>query len=62
MNRIIYRKSKFPHQSDKRDYSYFNAKKKKIALDTNTEEYIKSLKIPPAYQNVKINLNQNSKI
>ena len=42
-------------------YEYRNNKGDKIS-NSNTIEYIKSLKIPPAYENVKINLNKNVKL
>lgn len=42
-------------------YEYRNNKGQKIN-DKNTLEYIRSLKIPPAYENVKINLNKNAKL
>jgi DNA topoisomerase-1 len=42
-------------------YEYRNDKGDKITNHA-TIEYIKSLKIPPAYENVKINLDRNSKL
>jgi len=42
-------------------YEYRNDKGNKIT-NSNTIEYIKSLKIPPAYENVKIDLNKNAKL
>ncbi len=42
-------------------YEYRNNKGDKIS-NPNTIEYIKSLKIPPAYEDVKINLNKNAKL
>lgn len=42
-------------------YQYIDNRGNKI-VDKNTLEYIKSLKIPPAYENVKINLNKNAKL
>lgn len=63
MRNHIYRHSKFPHSSDKRDFFYLDAKNKKISkLDAKTEKYVQNLKIPPAYHPVKISLSPNSKI
>lgn len=42
-------------------YEYYTNKGNKIT-DNNTIDYIKSLKIPPAYNDVKINLNKNAKL
>jgi len=42
-------------------YEYITNKGNKIT-DKETLEYIKTLKIPPAYENVKINLNKNTKL
>lgn len=42
-------------------FDYFTKEGKPIT-DTKTIEYIKSLKIPPAYSDVYINLNKNAKI
>ena len=42
-------------------YEYKNNKGNKIS-DKNTLEYIRSLRIPPGYENVKINLNKNAKL
>ena len=42
-------------------YEYKTNKGDKIK-DKETLEYIRSLKIPPAYEKVKINLNKNSKL
>lgn len=44
-----------------KDYEYITNRDTKIT-DKNTIEYIKSLKIPPAYEDVKINLNRNAKL
>ena len=42
-------------------YEYRTNKGNKV-VDKTTLEYIKSLRIPPAYEDVKINLNKNSKL
>ncbi len=42
-------------------YEYISNSNKKIT-DKTVLEYIKSLKIPPAYTDVKIDLNKNAKI
>jgi len=42
-------------------YEYLNNSGDKIT-DKNIIEYIKSLKIPPAYEDVKINSNRNAKL
>jgi len=63
MKGYIYRHSKFPHRSDKRDFFYLDSKNKKISkIDAKTEKYIQDLKIPPAYHPVKISLSPNSKV
>jgi len=63
MNDYIYRYSKFPFQSDKRDFYYKNKKHLPISkLDPKTQKYIDDLKIPPGYHPVKISLNSKSKI
>ena len=42
-------------------YEFFNSKHKKISQNT-ADKHMKGLYIPPAYDNVKINLNKNDKI
>ena len=63
MNDYIYRYSKFPFQSDKRDFYYKNKKHLPIPkLDSKIQKYVNDLKIPPGYHPVKIYLNSKSKI
>jgi DNA topoisomerase-1 len=62
MKTFIYRYSNHPHQSNKRNFYFVNEDKRKISLDSNTKAYVDSLKLPPAYHPVKINLNKNSKV
>ena len=42
-------------------YEYYTSGGKKIT-DKESLDYIKSLKIPPAYENVKIDMNRNAKL
>lgn len=57
----VYRKVVRSRGPYNKDYEYRNSRGSKI---TNKDilEYIKSLKIPPAYEDVKINLNKNAKL
>jgi len=63
MKNYIFRYSKYPHRSDKRDFYYLDANLKKInKLPTKLVARIADMKLPPAYHPVKISLNANSKI
>ena len=43
-------------------YDYYNSRTKKYIVDKDNISHFNSLRIPPAYTNVKISLNNKSKI
>jgi len=57
----IYRKVKKSLGKYEKIFEYYNKNGKKIG-DNNVIEYVRSLKIPPNYIDVEINLNKNAKI
>ena len=55
--RVINNKS-----SDKKNYFYYDKRNNKINDKKYIDECLKGLYIPPAYNNVKINLSKNGKV
>lgn len=61
MKDYIIRKIK-TKRKNKYTYNYFDKRKNKINSKKTINNYLKGVYIPPAYDNVKINKNKNSKI